>query len=93
MNPDKLKLGALVRVVFFPAGYFDRTEMVGIVAEKTGAYLKFLGYIKPNFPGEVVNSEGQERWFDWDCLVPMGGEETPGPGHPPVFIEVLEDSW
>ncbi|TXH10341.1 MAG: hypothetical protein E6R04_05605 [Spirochaetes bacterium] len=91
MNPDKFKLGALVRVVFFPAGYFDRTEMVGIVAEKTGAYLKFLGYIKPNFPGEEINSEGQEGWFGWDYLVPMGGEEKPG--YPPVFIEVLEDSW
>lgn len=91
MNPEDFKLGALIRVVFFPAGHFDRTEMIGIVAEKTGGYFKFLGFHQPDFPGEEVNSEGQERWFDWDCLVPMDGEENPG--RPTIFIEVLEDSW
>lgn len=87
VNPGNIRVGALVRVVFFPAGYFDRTEMVGVVLEKRSHAFKFVGFFQPDGPDDKVNKESQTGWFRWEYLVPMHEEENAV--RPTVFIEIL----
>lgn len=86
MNPEDFKLGALVRAVFFPAGYFDRTEMIGVVVEKTLTHLRVVGFFQSDGSGEQINPECQSIWFTWDSLVPMNSRQET---YSHIFIEVI----
>lgn len=86
MIPHDIALGALVRVVFFPAGYFDRTEMIGVAVEKTLTRLRVVGFFQPDGSGEQTNPECQSKWFPCRSLVPMSSKEQTC-SH--VFIEVI----